>query len=422
MSESDIKLAADDAALSPFAPPRRLLMGAGPINCDPRILQALATPFVGQYDPAILQGMDDVQRLYRYVFQTANTATALVDGTSRAGMEAALGSIISAGDRVLVPVFGRFGELIIEIVERHGAEAIRIDVPWGSVFEPEQVIAAIRRLSPDVVAVVHGETSTTMMQPLADIGAECVSRGILLYTDATASLGGNEFRMDAWHVDAVSTGLQKCLGGPPGSAPVSVSPAALERIRRRHRTEAGMRLADDPVSDDPIPSNYLDLGQILRYWSAERLNHHTEATSMLYAARECGRLLALEGLTTAVARHRLAGSAIAGGLEALGLELFGDQAHRLNNTVGVRIPAGIDGERVRRALLADFGIEIGTSFGPLAGRIWRIGAMGYNARRDAVLTTLSALGTVLAAEGAARDAAAGARAAAECFDEGVDRA
>lgn len=410
-----MQLAPDDHALAPFVPPQRLLMGAGPINADPRVLHALGTQFIGQYDPALLRCMDETQRLYRYVFQTRNAATALVDGTSRAGMEAVLGSLVSPGNRVLVPIFGRFGGLIAEIVERCGAQALRMNAPWGTVFDQDTVVAAIRRLSPDVVAIVHGETSTTMLQPLDAIGAECAAQGVLLYTDATASIGGNVFHMDGWHIDAVSTGLQKCLGGPPGVAPVSVSPAALARVKSRRRTEEGMRATGEAVSDDPIRSNSLDLGQILRYWSPERLNHHTEATSTLYAARECGRLLALEGLEVGVERHRIAGAAITAGVQALGLKLFGDQSHRLKNTVGVVIPEGIDGERVRHALVDDFGIEIGTSFGPLAGRIWRIGAMGYNAREEPVLAVLAAFGTVLAAEGAVRDGTAGVFAAREQF-------
>ncbi|WP_022882522.1 pyridoxal-phosphate-dependent aminotransferase family protein [Gryllotalpicola ginsengisoli] len=379
----------------PIHPPHRLLMGPGPITADPRVLRAMSAALVGQYDPAMTAYMAETQQLYREVFRTGNDATLLVDGTSRAGIEAALVSLITPGDRVLVPVFGRFGHLLREIAERCGAEVHVIEREWGEVFPPDEVIAALDRVRPKLLALVHGDTSTTVAQPLADIGAACRERDVLFYTDVTASLGGNVFEADAWGVDAATAGLQKCLAGPSGSSPITLSPRAVEVIRARTSIEAGLREADSPVSAHPIRSNYFDLGQILEYWGPKRLNHHTEATSMLYAARECARLLVEEGMDAAVARHELHGAAMAAGLEGLGLRLFGDQQHRMNNVIGVFIPAGVDGEAVRGGLLTDYAIEIGTSFGPLHGRIWRIGVMGYNARRDAVLTTLAALEQVL---------------------------
>jgi (S)-ureidoglycine---glyoxylate transaminase len=221
---------------------------------------------------------------------------------------------------------------------------------------------------------------------------------VLFYTDATASLGGNPFEMDAWGLDVATAGLQKCLGGPSGSAPISLSAKAVEHIEARKSIEAGIRAEGDAVRDDPIRSNYLDLAMILDYWGERRLNHHTEATSMLYGARECARLLLEEGVDAAIERHRLHGMAMLEGIAALGLEIFGDRAHRMHNVVGVHIPDGVDGERVRGAMLNDFAIEIGTSFGPLHGKIWRIGTMGYNARDEAVATTLRALESVLAAQ------------------------
>ncbi|HEY0248119.1 MAG TPA: alanine--glyoxylate aminotransferase family protein [Gryllotalpicola sp.] len=380
---------------APIHPPHRLLMGPGPITADPRVLRAMSAALVGQYDPVMTDYMAETQGLYREVFRTANDATLLVDGTSRAGIEAALVSLITPGDRVLVPIFGRFGHLLREIAERCGAEVHVIERPWGEVFPPEEIITAIDNVRPALLALVHGDTSTTLAQPLAEIGAACRDRGVLFYTDVTASLGGNAFETDAWGVDAASAGLQKCLAGPSGSSPITLSERAVRAIDARKSIEAGIRDADSPVSAHPIRSNYLDLAQILDYWGPKRLNHHTEATSMLYAARECARLLAEEGMDAAVARHVLHGGAMAAGLTGLGLALFGDQRHRMNNVIGVFIPDGVDGEAVRGALLADYAIEIGTSFGPLHGRIWRIGVMGFNARRDAVLTTLAALEQVL---------------------------
>jgi (S)-ureidoglycine-glyoxylate aminotransferase len=384
----------------PINPPARLLMGPGPINADPRVLRAMSAQLVGQYDPWMTAAMDETQALYREVFQTANEQTMLVDGTSRAGIEAALVSLIEPGDRVLVPIFGRFGHLLREIAERCGAEVHVIEVPWGEVFPLSVVEEAITRVRPKLLAVVHGDTSTTVAQPLEGIGAICEREGVLFYTDVTASIVGNTFRADDLGLDAVTAGLQKCLGGPSGSAPVTFSSRAVEVITARKSIEAGIRSAGDAVSAHPIRSNYFDLAMIFDYWGPQRLNHHTEATSMLYAARECARLVVDEGVENAVARHALHGTAMRAGLEGLGLEIFGDRAHTMNNVTAVMIPDGIDGDAARATMLDDFGIEIGTSFGPLHGRVWRVGTMGYNARKDAVLTTLAALEAVLRRGGA----------------------
>ena len=221
--------------------------------------------------------------------------------------------------------------------------------------------------------------------------------------------------MDGWGIDAATAGLQKCLGGPSGSAPTSLSPRAVEVIERRRHVEAGIRETGDDEVGRRIGSNYFDLAMILDYWGPRRLNHHTEATSMLYAARECARLLLEEGVDVAIERHRVHGAAMLAGVEALGLVVFGDQRHKMHNIVAVEIPAGVDGEAARASMLADFGIEIGTSFGPLKGRVWRIGTMGHNARRDAVLVTLAALEQVLRAGGHATVAGAGVGAAKEVY-------
>ncbi|GAB3224138.1 alanine--glyoxylate aminotransferase family protein [Kineococcus gypseus] len=406
------------------APPPRLLMGPGPVNADPRVLRAMSAQLVGQYDPAMTAYMDETMELYRRVLRTRNEATVLVDGTSRAGIEAVMVSLLEPGDRVLVPVFGRFGHLLREIAERCGAEVHVREVEWGSVFTPDAVERAVREVRPELLAVVQGDTSTTMNQPLAELGEIAHRHGALLYSDVTASLGGNEFAMDAWGVDAATAGLQKCLGGPSGSAPTSLSPRAVQVLDRRRHVEAGLR--PDPYADpdDPdgagggrrIRSNYFDLAMVLDYWGPRRLNHHTEATSMLYGARECARLLVAEGLEAAVARGRLHGRAVLAGVRGLGLRVFGDVEHKMHNVVAVEVPDGAgDGEGVRAALLADYGIEIGTSFGPLAGKVWRIGTMGYNARKDAVLTTLAALEAVLRSGGVAVTAGGGTGAAQEVY-------
>jgi (S)-ureidoglycine-glyoxylate aminotransferase len=380
-------------------PAPRLLMGPGPINADPRVLRAMSAQLLGQFDPQFRRYMNEVSELYRGVFQTKNRWTLLIDGTARSAIEAALASLIEPGDRVLVPIFGRFGHLKVEIAQRCGAQVIPIETEWGTVFTPEALEAALKKHKPKIVAVSHGDTSTTMAQPLAELGALCRAQDILLYVDATATLGGMDLPTDAWQLDVVSAGLQKCRAGPSGSAPLTLNERAEAVITRRRHTEAGLRKADEKQGEGPvIRSNYFDLAMIMDYWSDKALNHHTEATTMLYAARECGRVLLQEGLGKAFARHSLASRALTEGLKAMGLKLFGDPRHKMANVTGVYIPQGVDGEKVRRALLDDFNIEIGTSFGPLHGRIWRIGAMGYNARADAVLHTVGALDAVLAGE------------------------
>ncbi|KQR21706.1 aminotransferase V [Microbacterium sp. Leaf151] len=384
----------------PIDPPARLLMGPGPISAYPSVLRAMGAPLVGQYDPFMTATMNETQDLYRQVWGTDNDATVLIDGTSRAGIEAAMITLIRPGDRVLVPVFGRFGHLLAEIAERALAEVHTIEVPWGQVFPVSAIREAVERVKPHLVACVQGDTSTTMLQPLDEIGEICRAHGALFYTDATASLGGNAFEMDDWGLDAATAGLQKCLGGPSGSAPISLSERAVEVVRSRARVEAGIREEGDAVASDFIRSNYFDLAMILDYWGPRRLNHHTEATTMLYGARECARVLLLEGRDAVIARHRLHGDAMLAGVEGLGLTVFGDVAHKMTNVVAVEIPEGVVGDAVRSELLGDFGIEIGTSFGPLHGRVWRIGTMGYNARTDAVLTTLAALEAVLRRHGA----------------------
>jgi (S)-ureidoglycine-glyoxylate aminotransferase len=397
-------------------PPRRLLMGPGPINAHPRVLAAMSAPLLGQFDPRFREYMRQTSALYRGVFQTANRWTLLVDGTARAGIEAALVSLIEPGERVLVPVFGRFGNLIVEIARRCGADVRAIEVEWGRVFDDDVFEKEIRKHKPKLVAVCHGDTSTTMAQPLAAIGKACREHEALLYVDATATLGGMDVQSDAWHLDVVTAGLQKCMGGPSGSAPLTLNERAERRISRRRHVEQGLQDSRYKAGEGPaIQSNYFDLAMIMDYWSDSALNHHTEATTMLYAARECARVVLQEGLPNVFARHALASKALTAGLTAMGLDLFGDLSHKMPNVTGVHIPAGVDGDQARRALLETHNIEIGTSFGPLHGRIWRIGTMGYNARAEAVLATLDGLEAVLAAQSFKLPRRAGADAARAVF-------
>ena len=402
-------------------PEPRLLMGPGPVDVYPRVLRAMSVALQGQFDPQFGTYMDQVMRLYRQVFRTDNHWTMLINGTARAGIEACLASILVPGDKLLVPIFGRFGHLKVEIGRRLGAEVVAIETEWGRVFAPDVIEAAIVQHRPKMIAISHGDTSTTMLQPLAEVGALCRKHDVLLYVDCTASLGGNPFEMDTWHVDVASAGLQKCLSGPPGSAPVTFNSRVAAVVNNRKHVEQGLKTPSIVEGDGPvIRSNYFDLAMLMDYWSPKRLNHHTEAASMLYAARECARVVLGEGLEAGFGRHKLAGGALRAGLEAMGLELYGDPVHRMANVTGVNIPKAItDGERVRREMLHDFGIEIGTSFGPLAGKIWRIGTMGYVCRKANVLRCLTALEAVLRRNGYTLPAGAAVDMACQVY-EGAD--
>jgi (S)-ureidoglycine-glyoxylate aminotransferase len=412
----------DPSEIGELDPPPRLLMGPGPVNCDPRVLRAMAMPLLGQFDPVFTRYMNEVMALLRRLFMTGNRWSFLVDGTARAGIEAILVSLIRPGDKVLVPIFGRFGFLLAEIAQRCGGVVEVIEAEWGTVFSPDEIADAVRRHRPRLVALVHGDTSTTMAQPLEELGAICRRHDALLYVDATATLGGMAVAVDRWQLDAVSAGLQKCLSGPPGSAPVTFNERVVARIAERKHVEAGIAPAGFiPGAGPRIASNYFDLAMLMDYWSESRLNHHTEAASMLYAARECARIALQEGLEARFARHAKASAALVAGLGAMGLALFGDPRHKMANVTGVVIPEGIDGERVRHAMLGDFGIEIGTSFGPLKGRIWRIGTMGHVCRKENVLLCLMALETALRRAGFRGSAAGAAVDAALATFEAADR-
>ncbi|MGI9507864.1 MAG: pyridoxal-phosphate-dependent aminotransferase family protein [Geminicoccaceae bacterium] len=408
----------DVTTIGPLDPSPRLLMGPGPVDVYPRVLRALSTPMLGQFDPEFTVYMNEVMALYRRIFCTENHWAFLVNGTARAGIEACLTSILSPGDKVLIPMFGRFGHLLKEISDRVGAEVVTIEAEWGQIFEPAAIEAAIKAHRPKLVACVQGDTSTTMAQPLDHIGKICREHGVLLYVDATATVCGMPLEVDDWCIDAVSVGLQKCMSGPPGTSPITFNDRIVEVVERRKRIEGGIRPEDAVDGDGPvIRSNYFDLAMLMDYWSEKRLNHHTESTTMLYAARECARVILEEGLEAGFARHALAGRALRAGLEAMELQLFGDAPYRMPNVTGVVIPGAIsDGERVRGAMLHDFGIEIGTSFGPLHGKIWRIGTMGHVCRKTNILRCLASLETVLRREGHRSQPGAGVDAAYAVYD------
>ncbi|MCP1137476.1 alanine--glyoxylate aminotransferase family protein [Paenibacillus polysaccharolyticus] len=376
--------------------PLRTIMTPGPVEVDPRVLRAMATPILGQFDPEFTRMMNETMDMLRQTFQTTNQWAFPVDGTSRSGLEAVLCSLIEPGDKVLVPIFGRFGHLLTEIAERHGAELHLMECPWGKVFDQQAVIDEVKRVQPKILAIVHGETSTGCMQPLDQIGPACRELGVLTVVDAVASIGGAPVKVDEWQLDAVIGGTQKCISVPSGMAPVTYNERVERILASRKKVERGVALESDRRDvAHPIRSNYFDLSQLQDYWGPRRLNHHTEATSMLYALREGLRILLEEGLETRFERHRLHEKALMAGIRGMGLELFNDKAWKLPVVTCVKIPTGIDGESVRTTLLTQFGIEIASSFGPLHGQIWRIGTMGYSCRKENVLFVLSALEAVL---------------------------
>jgi (S)-ureidoglycine---glyoxylate transaminase len=391
-----------EMTFSELQTPMRTIMTPGPVEVDPRVLRAMSTPILGQFDPAFTDIMNQVMEMLRQVFQTKNQWAFPIDGTSRSGNEAILCSIIEPGDRVLVPIYGRFGHLLVEICERYGAEVYTMECPWGEVFDPQTVIDELERVSPKILAIVHGETSTGRMQPLKEIGMACRERDVLFVVDAVASIGGVEVKTDEWYIDGLIGGTQKCLSVPSGMAPITFNERIERILTARKKVERGIATEEDlrySRSRHPIASNYFDLSMLQDYWGPRRLNHHTEATSMIYALYEGLRLVLAEGLEERFDRHRYHETALVAGLEAMGLNLFGDEEHKLPCVTCIEIPSGVDGESVRKMLLDAFSIEIASSFGPLHGKIWRIGTMGYSCRKENILAVLGALEAVLIRHG-----------------------
>ncbi len=382
---------------SELAPSMRILLGPGPSNVHPRVLKALSTPLVGHLDPEFIRLMEETKTLLRFIFQTKNTLTLPISGTGSAGMETCLVNLIEPGDEVVVGVNGVFGTRMVDIVERCGARPIAIETQWGQVFTPDQVQDALKRCGrPKLVALVHAETSTGAWQPLEEIAPLVHQAGALFIVDAVTSLGGCPLQVDAWGIDACYSGTQKCLSCPPGLAPITLSLAALAALRKRK---------------SKVQSWYLDLTLIEKYWSEERIYHHTAPISMNYALREALRLVQEEGLAARFRRHQRNHLALAAGLEAMGLSLAAQEGHRLWTLNSVAIPDKVDDAAVRRQLLEDYNIEIGAGLGPLRGKVWRIGLMGESSTRSNVLLALSALEEILRKQGYHCAAGAGLSAA-----------
>jgi alanine-glyoxylate transaminase / serine-glyoxylate transaminase / serine-pyruvate transaminase len=389
-------------APGPLKVSKRVLLGPGPSDVPPRVLEAMRNPLLGHLDPEFMALMDETQDLLRYAFQTTNRLTLAISGTGTAGMEAMVVNLIEPGDKMLVCINGVFGARMKDIAERAGAAVTSIERPYGQVFDPEEVKTAIDRVRPKVVGIVHAETSTGAWQPVEEIAKIAHDAGALLALDCVTSLGGVPVETDGWEIDAIYSGSQKCLGAPPGLAPVTFGPRAIEALNKR-KTK--------------VQSWYLDLTLIQHYWGSDRAYHHTAPISMNFALREALALVAAEGLENRIARHAQNGRALQAGVDALGLKLATAEGHRLPQLTCILIPDGIDDMTVRKRLLNEWGIEIGGGLGPFKGKAWRIGLMGHSSRRENVTLVLSALETCLRDLGHQLETGAAVSAAAEVYGE-----
>jgi len=382
-------------------PPNRLLMGPGPANVHPRVLRAMSLPPIGYLDPELLKILDEVMELLRQVFRTKNYLTFPISGTGTAGMEAALYNLLEPGDVAVVGINGYFGGRMAEMASRCGARVVTVEAEWGKAIEPGDIASALNKEGKvKLVSVVHAETSTGVLQPLEEIGRLARAHEALFLVDAVTSLGGSQLSVDEWGVDVCYSGVQKCVGCPPGLSPITLSQRAWEAVRAR---------------GSKVQSWYLDLTLLEKYWGKERIYHHTVPMNMIYALHEALRMALEEGLEARIARHHRNASALRAGLEAMGLGLFASPEVRADPLTSVLVPDGVEELAVRRRLLEDFGIEIGGGLGHLRGRVWRIGLMGETSRESNVLLFLSALERVLAKGGYKTSPGAGVLAAQRVY-------
>lgn len=376
-----------------FQTPIRTIMTPGPVEAHPSVLRKMATPTVGQFDPTFLKIMDDVKEMIKVPFQTKNKQAFAVDGTSRAGLEAALIGLINEGDKVLLPAYGRFSYLLGEIAERAKAEVVYLEKDWYEPFTQEEIIEAIKKHQPKIVTLVHGETANGQMQPVDKIGQYCQQNDIFFVVDVVATYGGVPLDIDVWGIDIAIAGTQKCVSVPSGLSLVTYNDKVEKVLTARYQKELG--LGKDIRNDNPVSNNYLDLSQIQRYWGPERINHHTEATSMIYGLHEGLRLLLNEGMENVWARHALNDKAIVEGIKAMGLDIYGNPASKMPTVTSIIVPEGFNCDQIRTTLLNEFGVEIAASFGPLSGKVWRIGNMGFSSRKENVLHVLGAFEAAL---------------------------
>ena len=367
-------------SLAPIATPDRLLLGPGPSNAHPTVLQALSRTPIGHLDPLYVELMAEVQELLRYAWQTDNRLTLPMSGTGSAAMEATLANTVEPCDRVLVAVKGYFGNRLVDMAGRYRADVRVVEKPWGEAFTLEELEAALLEHKPAILALVHAETSTGICQPMDGIGDLCRQHNCLLLLDTVTSLGGVPLFLDEWKVDLAYSCSQKGLSCPPGLGPFTMGPRAEEKLAARK---------------DKVPNWYLDVSLLNQYWGSDRVYHHTAPVNMNFGMREALRLLAEEGLEQAWARHRRNAEALWAGLESMGLVMHAPEHLRLPTLTTVRIPDGVDGKAFSQHLLNQHGIEVGGGLGTLAGKIWRIGLMGYNSAPENVDRLLNLFDTEL---------------------------
>ena len=368
--------------LAPIATPDRLLLGPGPSNAHPTVLQALSRTPIGHLDPLYVELMGEVQELLRYTWQTDNRLTIPMSGTGSAAMEATLANTIEPGDKVLVAVKGYFGLRLADMASRYRAEVVTIERPWGEAFSLDELEQALALHRPAILAIVHAETSTGICQPMEGVGDLCRKYDCLLLLDTVTSLGAVPLYLDDWKVDLAYSCSQKGLSCPPGLGPFTMGPRAEAKMMAR---------------EGKVPNWYLDVTLLNQYWGSDRVYHHTAPVNMNFGMREALRLLAEEGLEVAWSRHRSNAELLWAGLERLGLELHAPEHLRLPTLTTVRIPEGVDGKAFTLHLLNKHGIEVGGGLGALAGKVWRIGLMGYNSQPENVEKLLNLLETELPA-------------------------
>jgi alanine-glyoxylate transaminase/serine-glyoxylate transaminase/serine-pyruvate transaminase len=383
-------------AIPQLKPPQRILMGPGPSDTHPRVLAALGAPTVGHLDPYFLQVMNEVQDMLKQVFQSSNEMTLAVSGTGSAGMETCVVNLVEPGDTVLIGVNGVFGGRMADVAGRAGAKVVTIERPFGEVFSTQEIADAVKQHSPKVVGLVHAETSTGALQPLEEISQVVHDAGALLLADCVTSLGGVSVKVDEWQLDAVYSGTQKCLSCPPGLAPVTFSPRAVEVMEAR---------------TTKVSSWYLDMSMVRNYWGESRAYHHTAPINMNYGLHVALQLVLEEGLENRFARHQRNHEALRDGLQALGIAYAVEDGLRLPMLNAVKIPDGTDDAAVRSQLLNEFGIEIGAGLGPMKGKTWRIGLMGAASTPNNVLLFLAALEKCLTTQGIRVSPGAGVAAA-----------
>ena len=368
------------SSIGPIDTPDRLLLGPGPSNAHPTVLQALSRTPIGHLDPLYVELMGEVQELLRYAWQTDNRLTLPMSGTGSSAMEATLANTVEPGDTVLVAVKGYFGNRLMDMAGRYRANVQVIEKPWGEAFTLEEIEAGIKKHKPAIFAMVHAETSTGICQPMEGVGDLCREHDCLLLLDTVTSLGGVPLYLDTWKVDLAYSCSQKGLSCPPGLGPFTMGPRAEAKLAARK---------------DKVPNWYLDVSLLNQYWGSNRVYHHTAPVNMNFGMREALRLLAEEGLDNAWARHRRNAEALWTGLESLGLEMHVPEELRLPTLTTVRIPEGVDGKAFSSHLLNTHGIEVGGGLGVLAGKIWRIGLMGYNSTPENVDRLLNLFETEL---------------------------